>query len=985
MAIFVRPPSGQNPLSMNSNGRKINSKYLLALIFTAIFFSVTFNSPANYSSAARFYNILRSDEPLARPGLSSDEPLADPGSTTSLAAADTSKPGFRLLPAPARRDTIPRDSLLKFRDSVLKLRDSVLKLGDSARLDSIDLLLSAIPDSLHKTVDTPDYKISKDTMEAAIDYKASDSVVMDIPTKQITLYNKANAKYKDADLTAYKIQYDQLHNLVTATPMTDTGGNVIGLPKMVQADNTMTSDTIVYSVKSQKGVTKNTYTVAGSDMYVHAKAMKKINAEEYYGYKGLFTSCNLDTPHFAFVTNKMKLINKKFAITGPIHPEFEGVPIPIYIPFGFFPISTGRHSGLLPPQFTANDQAGIGLEGLGYYKVINDYFDVTLRTNLYSYGGWNLYLTPTYRVRYRYSGQLAFALQNTRLLSSSGKDEYTTGRTWSLNWSHSMDSKARPGTNFSASVNVMSTKYNSYVPNNPTAAYNNQLGSSITYSKTWNQKYNLTVGATHSQNNLTRQITVSAPNLTFTAPTLYPLQKKDFVGEQKWYEKLGIGLTTNISGGATFYDSAANFKKVIDTFQWGAQNSIPISLALPLKGPVQITPGVSLSNRVFSRKLFRQYDTALRKVDTLGIQKGLWTMEDVSFSLSLSTAIFGTFQKFGKHSSLLGIRHVIRPTISLSYKPDLAGKAYYNLPVPNADTSIKNPIYTRRVSYFEGATYGPFSEGVFGGISFGLDNHFEIKTRSKKDTTDGGIKKTTIIDGIGFNGSYNYLQDSFKLSNISFYFRSTLLQKINITGGANLDPYITDSNGQRRNILAWHQPGKGFSLGRITGGNLAISSSFKSKPRDEKLEKDKQALQQDQIPMTMEEQQAQLNYIRNNPAQFADFNIPWSLNLSFALNFSTTLKPDYSGYQTNVTSSINYSGDFNLTEKWKIGLNGYYDVHAAKMQNLTTSISRDMHCWQMSINATLIGYSHFFNFTISPKAGFLQDLKINRTKYFYDQ
>jgi len=981
MAIFVRPPTGQNPLSMNINGRKISSKYLLTLIFTAIFFSVTFNSPANYSSAARFYNILRSDGTSLRSDGSG--PHSD-GSSIGL-AADTSKPGFRLLPSPARMDTIPKDSLLRLRDSVLKLRDSVLKLGDSARLDSLDLILSTIPDSLHKISDTPDYKISKDTMAAAIDYKASDSAVIDIRTKKITLFNKAESKYQDATLTAYKIEYDQQHNLVTATPMIDTGGNVIGLPKMVQADNTMTSDTIVYSVKSQKGVTQNTYTVAGSDMYVHAKKMKKISADEYYGYKGMFTSCNLDTPHFAFVTNKMKLINKKFAITGPIHPEFEGVPIPIYIPFGFFPISTGRHSGLLPPQFTANDQAGVGLEGLGYYKVINEYFDVTVRTNLYSYGGWNLYVTPTYRVRYRYSGQLAFALQNTKLLSTSGKDEYTTGRTFSLNWSHSMDSKARPGTNFSANVNIMSTKYNSYVPNNPTAAYNNQLGSSVTYSKTWNGKYNLTVGATHSQNNLTRLITVSAPNLTFTAPTIYPLQKKDFAGEQKWYEKLGIGLTTNISGGANFYDSAATFKKVIDTFQWGAQNSIPISLALPLKGAIQVTPGVSLSNRVFSRKLFRQYDYAKQKVDTMGIQKGIWTMEDVSFSLSLSTAIFGTFQKFGKHSSLMGIRHVIRPTFSLSYKPDLASKAYYNLPVPNADTTNKVPIYTQRVSYFDGATYGPFSEGVFGGISFGLDNHFEIKTRSKKDTSEGGVKKTTIIDGIGFNGSYNYLADSFKLSNISFYFRSTLLQKINITGGANLDPYITDSLGHRRNILAWQNPGKGFSFGRITGGNLAISTSFKSKPKDEKLEKDKQALQQDQIPMTMEEQQAQLNYIRNNPAQFADFNIPWSVNLSFALNFSTTLKPDYSGYQTNVVSSINYSGDFNLTEKWKIGLNGYYDVHATKMESLTTSISRDMHCWQMSINATLIGYSHFFNFTISPKAGFLQDLKINRTKYFYDQ
>ena len=948
---------------MNMNGRKISSKYPLTLIFTAIFFSVTFNSPANYSSTTRFYKIF----------------------TSSL---DTIKPGFlqprttlRKDTVPARKGTVPsrKDTVLSRLDS--SRLDSLLKAGDTAGANLFRLGSDTIPDTLRRRiVDTPEYKISKDTLEATIDYKAADSVVMDIPTKNITLYNKANTKYKDADLTAYKIEYDQQRNLVTATPTKDTAGNVVGMPKMVQTENTMTSDTILYNIKSQKGLTQHTYTTAGSDMFVHAEKMKKISAEEYYAYRGIFTTCNLDTPHFAFRTNKMKLINKKFAITGPIHPEFEGVPIPIYIPFGFFPISTGRHSGLLPPQFTSSDQAGIGLEGLGYYKVINDYFDVTLRTNLYSYGGWNIYITPTYRKRYRYSGQLNFALQNTRLLTSSGKDEYTTGRTWSLNWGHTVDAKARPGTNFSANVNVMSTKYNTYLPNNPTANYNNQLGSSITYSKTWDGKYNLTVGATHSQNNQSKQVQVSLPNLAFTAPTIYPLQKKDFVGTPKWYEKLGIGLTTNISGGLTFYDSAVNFKKIIDTFQWGAQNSIPISLALPLKGPIQITPGMSFANKIFSRRLIQRYDSARNKVDTVSIQKGIYSMEDVSFSLSLSTAIFGTFQNFGKKSSLMGIRHVIRPTFSFSYKPDLARSGYYDLKTPWTDSSTRKTGMTRE-TFYKGATYGPFGEGVFGGISFGLDNHIEIKTRSKKDTSDAGIKKITIIDGFGFNGSYNYLADSMKLSPITFYFRSTLLQKINITGGATLNPYA-DSAGRPTKYYAWT---RGQSIGRITGGNLAISTSFKSKAKDEKLEKDKQALEKDQIPMTMEEQQAQLNYIRQNPAQFADFNIPWSLNLSFSLNYTQTRRADYTGYDNSISSSINWNGDFNLTEKWKIGLTGYYDVKNTKMQTLTASISRDMHCWQMSINVTPVGYNHFFSFTISPKSGILQDLKINRTKYFYAQ
>jgi hypothetical protein len=832
-----------------------------------------------------------------------------------------------------------------------------------------------------RSADTPDYRISKDTMESEVNYKASDSIVMNVRNHQVTLFSKADVQEKDAHLTADHIVVDQDRNMVTASPSKDSAGNPIGLPKMVQADNTMTSDTIKYNIKSQKGITQHTYTVSG-EMYVHAEKMKKITPEEYFGYRGVFTTCDLDTPHFAFRTNKMKIINQKMAITGPVHPEFEGVPIPIYIPFGFFPLTTGRHSGLLPPEFTSSDQAGLGLTGLGYYKVISDYFDVAVMTDLYTYGGWAFYFEPTYKVRYKYSGQVNFIYQYTKLLSSAGADAFQATRTFEFNWSHSMDTKARPGTNFSANVNVASTKFAASQLNNPTAAYNNQLSSSITYSHTFDGKYNLTMSANHNQDNETRLINVSLPNLAFTAPTIYPLQKTGSVAAPKWYEKLGIGLTSTISGSSAFYDSLFTLKRAIDTFQWGMQNSIPISLALPIKGPVQVTPGVSLQERVYSQRMYRHYDAGVNKVDT-NLQKGLFQEESMSYSLSLATAIFGTFQGFGRNSSLMGIRHVIRPTLSFSYSPNFAGKDWYTIRTPYDSADITKNTPTQRVSYYDGTTYGPFSEGTFGGISFGLDNHIEIKTRSKTDTSSAGIKKTTIIDGFGVTGSYNYLADSFKLSNLTLYFRSTLFKNINITGGATVDPYQHNAVGRDIDQYAWE--GKGFSVGRVTSGNLAISTSFKSAPNDQKLADQKTAAQNsDQIPMTMEEQQAQQNYVRQNPAQFADFNIPWSLNLSFALNFTNALQANYS-YLTTITSSVNWSGDFNLTEKWKIGLNGFYDVKAGQMQSLTASITRDLHCWVMAINVTPVGYSHFFSITINPKAGILQDLKINRTKYFYNE
>jgi hypothetical protein len=935
------------------------------LIFTACFFSVTFNSPANYLSLVRFGKILTNGGSNGASRSNRTSATDAPPAVDATPAVDTTQPRRQTGPdGILPRALLPDRALLVTKDTIVRSADSMLAA---------------------RRVESPDYVISKDTLSGNIEYHAADSIVLIVPTRDMTLYSKAESKYGGADLTADHIVYDQDRSVVIARPGTDTAGKAIGIPKMVQTDNTMTADSIVYNIKTQKGITQNTITNSG-DMFVHAATMKKITPEEYFGWKGVFTTCNLDTPHFAFRTNKMKVVNKKFAVTGPVHPEFEGVPLPIYLPFGFFPLSTGRHSGLLPPQFTANDQAGLGLEGLGYYKVFSDNFDATFTTNLYSYGGWNLYVRPEYRVRYHYSGTMNFALQNTKLLADAGKDAYTESKTFSFNWSHQMDQKARPGTNFNANVNVASTKYNQYLLNNPTANYTNQLSSSITYSKTWDGKYNLTVSGTHNQNNSTKIVNVSLPNIAFTAPTIYPFAKSTFVGTPKWYEKFGVGLTSTISGGASFYDSLFSLKRIVDTFQWGAQNAIPITLALPLKGPIQVSPGVSFQNRLYSQKMYRAYNPVTNRVDTVLRQKGLYYANDMSFSLSLATAIFGTFQGFGRNSTIMGIRHVIRPTMSISYKPDLSGAYYYNLTTPYDTTAGVGKLkHVQRVSYFDGSTYGPFGEGRFGGISFGLDNHIEMKLRNKSDTSSSGTKKVTLIDGFGFNGSYNYLADSFKLSPISFYFRSTLFGTINITGGATLDPYQTDSMGFNINKYAWD--GKSFSLGRITNGNVAISTSFKSKPKDAKLDQQKQQLlnAQGQMPMTMEEQQAQLNYMRTNSAQFADFNIPWSLNLSLAFNFTNSEKPDYTGFQTIITSSLNWSGDFNLTEKWKIGLNGYYDLRYTKLQSLTMNISRDLHCWQMSINVTPVGYSHYFNFTISPKAGILQDLKINRTKYFYDQ
>ncbi|MBL7734681.1 MAG: LPS-assembly protein LptD [Chitinophagaceae bacterium] len=924
--------------------RKNSLKYNAAWILSVLL-SITIITSANYSTGHKIQQ--------------------------SLTVLQETAPGIAFNGVIILADTIP-----PLKDSII-IKDSLtVKTGvANAVSDTVPLLKdsAAIKDSLSMQTDTVNLNLSKDSIDAPIVYQAADSVLFIVPEKKIILFSEANIKQSDMELSADNIEIDQSTDLVTAAYRRDSTGKMIGRPKMVQAETTMESDEIVYNTKTQKGITRQTVTQQG-EIFVQGEKVKKISPSEFFAFRGQFTTCNLDTPHFAFRTKKMKLINQKLAVSGPIHPEFEGVPVPIYLPFGLFPISQGRKSGFLPPQVATNEQFGLGLQGLGYYKVLGDNFDVLLRGDVYSYGGWAAYFEPTYRKRYRYNGRMLFTLQHTRMISSDPKVDFTNSRTFNINWSHTVDAKARPGQSFSANVNAGSTKFNQYVLNNPMRNYNNSLNSSVTYSKTWDGKYNLSLSANHSQNNNLGLVSLTLPNLAFTANTLYPLQKKDFAGTPKWYQKLGIGLNSQVSNRIDFYDSLFSFRNIVDTLQWGAQHSIPIQLSLPSLGPLQVSPGINYQEKWYSRQFIRTYNPVTEKVDT-SINKGFFTARDISFSLGLSTALFGKLDKFGKNSRVQAIRHTVRPSVSLSYKPDLARKDYDSLMLKNG--------YMTRVSRYEGSIFGAFSEGTYGGLSFGIDNNLEMKVKSKKDTGDAAIKKVRLLDGFGFNSGYNFIADSFKLAPFNLYVRSTLFEKVNITAGATLDPYQVDSLGFKRNKYAWQ--GGAFTPGRITSGNIAISTSFKSKPKDDKKDAatSNDALNDVTTPMTMEEQMSQLEYVRNNPAEFADFNIPWSVNLSYSLSFFRQFKRDYSGFETTVNSNLSVNGDFNLTPKWKMGLNTYYDFKSSSIQMLTMFISREMHCWQLSINVTPVGYYRSFNITVNPKSGILRDLRINRTRSFF--
>ena len=857
------------------------------------------------------------------------------------------------IPQKITTDRITRIPFKNFSDS-LKKTDTPLVVVDTFSLD----------------------KISKDSLEAPINYSAEDSGVLDIPGKKFYLYGKANAQYQTMDIGAAIIEIDNQKQVARAYGVKDTAGRTIGNPIMKDGDMTSESDSMFYNLKSQKGLTKKTLTKQG-EMYVYAERIKKFSENTFFASRGRFTTCNLDTPHFAFRTKKMKLITNKWAYSGLTYPEVEGIPIPIGIPFGIFPLSQGRHSGFLAPSFSATQNFGYGLEGLGYYKVLNEQLDITIRTNIYSYGGHMVNVVPTYRKRYRYSGGLNVTYQRTKL-NFKGDPDFYAGNTYSLGWNHNMDSKARPGVTFGANVNISSSRFNQNVANNPILNYNNTLTSAIQYSKSWNQgKYNLQVSGTHTQNNNLHLYNISLPNINFNATTFFPFKKEERIGEEKWYEKFGISYSGQLQNQFAFYDTVNYpetrgknfFKYLLDTTQWGASHSIPITLALPSLGVFQVSPGISYSETWFGQKILNSWNPTKKKVDTLQV-RGFFAQRQASASLGVQTGIFGTFN-FNK-GNLVAIRHTIRPNISLNYTPDLTRKFYYESQVDTLGNKLT----------FNSTTGGVgFAPGPFGGMSFGINQQLEAKVKDKSDTSGKLTKKIRLIDNISINSGYNFFAqgDTNHLSDISIYMGTTLFDKISITASTSLVPYEQNKYGQRTSRYAWS--GDRFKLGNINNLSLGISTSLQSNKKDDKKETDKDT-RIDNDYYNPEEDYQQQEYIRNHPAEFTDFDVPWTLGLAFSLNINKQPRPDYSGFTTVTSANLNLNGDFSLSPKWKVGGSGFIDASKFSIEQFSMFISREMHCWQLSINVTPVGLFPSFNISFNPKSGILRDLKINRTRTF---
>lgn len=848
-------------------------------------------------------------------------------------------------------------------------------------------------DSLEK--DSPKASSSKDDeLSGPVEFHAKDSAVVRILNRKTYLYRDANVKYKDMDVKGEHLEMDQNKHQVTLFPATDSTGHTSFKDKTVmkQNENTYLSDTTVYNYITQKSIVQNTYTTQG-ELTVFGETIKKVSEDEVYIHKARFSTCNLNHPHFGFVTPKAKFRSQKYGATSLTFLQIEDIKIPIPIPFALFPLSKGVRNGILPPSFDQNSSWGYGLRDAGYYLKFYDYVDATIRSSLYSLGTWTINLKSRYLLRYRFNGNLSFDYQNINT-TLYGDLRSNRSQSFNIRFQHNVDRKASPNSNFNINVNFGSTQFNQQQIHNAVANFNNSVNSSISYSRQFKAlPSNLSITANHSQNSNTRQYFVTLPNISYAVSNFQPLQIFSS-GIPHWYEKLTIQYSMNYSSRVNFADTGINLAKIIQASRWGVQHVPSISLPLPQLGPLIVTPSITYRENWTDQKITYAFNPNTKNLSPK-IEKGLFRIYDMSMGVGLSTNIFGTFL-FRSSSAIKGIRHVIRPQISIDYRPDINRHNYY--------TIEQNGVSQRR-GFFENAIFGNFSEGQSANLNFNISSSVEIKVQNKKDTTaKNSTKKISIIDNFNVSGGYNLIRSSQnlrRLSNINFSMATNLLQKVQINASASLDPYSYSSNdGSFVPKLAWQNKERNFSLGRFTNFSLTLSSSIHYDASKKNNKSNKHggrtlSIATQKYHDSLSRIYGYYVYVDSSAPPISEpSRFSFSINIGYNISYGEMFLADRGAFALNLTNqNITLSGNINLTDNWRFNFNTSMNIarnfillalNQINIPYLTLSLSRQIHCWIINLNIVPIGLTQSLSIVLQPKASILQDLKIQRNRSFFN-
>lgn len=818
------------------------------------------------------------------------------------------------------------------------------QLENGVKQDSLSLEVDSLnTDSL----EVPLLKKSSDALDSKVEYKARDSMRFALKEKKIYLYGEADVKYEAIHLTAEYIVIDWATNIVHAQPAPDTSGELVGYPVFSEGGQTFDAKEMSYNFKTKKGKISGVFTQQGEG-YLHGDKVKKNEKDEFFVKNGKYTTCNLpEHPHFYINASKIKVIPKDKIVSGPANLVIEDIPTPLAVPFGIFPNTTTRSSGVIFPTYGESPGLGFFLQEGGYYFGINDYIDASIRGNIYSRGSWGLSGGTNYNYRYHFNGNLDMRFSkilqgDPELFGSS------VNRDFFITWRHSQDPKSRPNSRFSASVQAGSSNFNALNSLNTNNIVANTFQSSISYTKTFaNTPFNLILSAGHSQNTATKIISVSAPEMQFNMNRIYPLKRKNPVGAQRWYEKIGATYTLQSRNTITQADSLFGRPGWTSNFNNGIQHSIPIQTSFQVLRYFTFSPGLNYTGRFYFSTIDKFFDNTLGDVitDTLS---GFDATHEWNVNANLSTRVY-SFLKIGKNT----IRNVMTPQFTYRYQPDFSTREY-GFYGPQGAPGFFSP--------YDIGIYGQPSVGRQGTFGINLNNNLEAKFKSKRDTTGTGLKKVVLLDAFNLGTSYNIAADSLNWQPLFISARTRLFKKLDIVYSSNYDFYATDSiTGARINTFYNNQTGKPL---RLLSNNLALTTNIAS-GKAKNLTSDSG-------------NDAERREIALNPYNYVDFNIPWSLNASFVLSSRVT------NNEPQRSQVFNVSGDVNLTEKWKIALSTGYDFQSKEFAFSTVDIFRDLHCWEMHFSWIPFGFRQSYNFTIRVKSSMLQDLKINRRRQWFD-
>ncbi len=839
-------------------------------------------------------------------------------------------------------------------------------------------------------------------IQSTITYQASDSIIVSLDGRKVFLYKSAQVNYEDIELVADYMEIDIENKEVYAEGVADSLGVVSGSPVFKQGSDTFESKTLRYNFESQKGIIENIKTEQGEG-FVHGERAKKIDDDSFILQNGKYTTCNADHPHFYLKMTKAKAVSNKKFITGPAYMVLEDLPLyPIFLPFGFFPSSSTYSSGVIVPSYGEEMNRGFFLRGGGYYWAASDFYDLQTTFDIYSKGSWAAYASSRYRKKYKFSGSLNLSYNINKYGEKDLPDYYeTTG--FAIRWSHSQDSKANPSQTFSASVDLSTSSYdreNSYQVNN---YLNSQKSSSISYSKNFeNSPFNMSLNFRHSQNSRDSTVTISFPELTVNMTRIYPFRRKEEVGTLRFWEKIAVGYTGNIKNSITSKEDLLFEQNLIKDWKNGMQHSIPITLpSFNLFKHINIAPSFSYKERWYSNKQQIHYSvnpyTGVQELleDTI---YGFSRNYDYSMSLSASTNIFGMFMMTNPNWRVKAIRHKMSPSIGFSWRPDFGDERF-------GFYQRYTDIYGNEQYYnlYKNGVYGSAGRGRSGSINFSLNNLVEAKVATRADTTsvdDGkqkGYDKVSLLDNLSFSGSYNLIADSLNLSTISIRGRTTI-KGVSINFGGTMDPYMTDNTGNRRiNQFMWNNATGLDRLGRLTSANLAFGLSFKSKDKKGGKEGEGKGSGgvETYVPDVKDDPMAnnfggamggvdefgnQIHYPGLNGVRYADFDMPWALNVNYNFNYS---KPNpYNSSKIN--QGVNLTGNVSLTKNWKISASTNFDVQAREFSFTNININRSLHCWNMSFNFVPFGNRKSYSFTIAASSSMLRDLKVDKSKSWLD-